>query len=240
MYNTLSIVIPVFNEAKTLEELLSRVLAVETGLKRQIVMVDDASSDGTRDLYPKLKARWPNEDIKVQLQPVNQGKGAALRAGFAAATGEIIIIQDADLEYNPQDYPIVLKPILDDRADVVYGSRFIGGNFRRADRYWHRVGNLIVTQLSNMFTNLNLTDMETCYKAFKREVLDGMVLRANRFDFEPEFTAKIARKNRHGKHWRVYEVGISYSGRSRDEGKKISWRDGLPALWTIIRCRWFN
>lgn len=236
----LSIVIPVYNEAKTLEELLKRVIAVEVGMARQIVMVDDGSSDGTREVYPKLKSRWPGEDIVVKLQDRNRGKGAALREGFKLATGDIIIIQDADLEYNPQDYPVVLRPILEDRADVVYGSRFIGGSARRADRYWHRLGNLLLTQLSNMFTNLNLTDMETCYKAFRKEVLDGVVLKRDRFDFEPEFTAKIARRNRRGKHWRVYEVGISYMGRSRDEGKKISWKDGLPALWTIVKCRFLE
>lgn len=236
----LSVVIPVFNEVHTFEELLARVIAAETGLKKQIVIVDDASTDGTRDLYPRLRARWPDEDIDVTLQPRNQGKGAALRQGFARANGDIIIIQDADLEYNPEDYKLLLRPILDGTADVVYGSRFIGGYARRADRFWHRVGNLGVTLISNMFTNLNLTDMETCYKAFKREVIEGITFRANRFDFEPEFTARIAQKNRHGRHWRVYEVGISYAGRSRDEGKKISWRDGLPALWTIIRCRLFD
>lgn len=236
----LSIVIPVFNEADTLQELLSRVIAVETGLKRQLVLVDDFSTDGTRDQYDKIKARWPNEDIIVRLQPRNQGKGAALREGFKNATGDIIIIQDADLEYNPQDYPIVLKPILEGRADIVYGSRFIGGSARRADRFWHFVGNRTITMISNAFTNLNLTDMETCYKAFRREVLDGLVLKANRFDFEPEFTAKIAKRNKHGKRWRVYEVGISYTGRSRDEGKKISWMDGIPALWSIIKCSLFK
>ncbi|MBI4719382.1 MAG: glycosyltransferase family 2 protein [Planctomycetes bacterium] len=236
----LSIVIPVFNEAATLEELLARVIAAPVGMDKQIVIVDDASSDGTRELYPKLKARWPQEDLVVRLQTKNKGKGAALREGFRLAAGDIILIQDADLEYNPEDYAYLLKPIVEGKADVVYGSRFRGGAARRVDRFWHMVGNRIVTVLSNMFTNLHLSDMETCYKVFRREVLEGMTLRCNRFDFEPEFTAKISKRNRQGRHWRVYEVGISYAGRSRDEGKKISFFDGFPALWAIIRYRFFD
>ena len=236
----LSIIIPVFNEADTLEQLLARVIAVDVGIDRQIVIVDDASSDGTRALYPRLKERWPHEDITIKLQATNKGKGAALREGFKLAGGDIVLIQDADLEYDPKDYPLLLRPILEDRADVVYGSRFIGGAERRVDLFWHTVGNKLVTFLSNMFTNLNLTDMETCYKVVRAEVLRGMTLRSNRFDFEPEFTAKIARPNRQGKRWRIVEVGISYSGRSRHEGKKISWLDGVPALWAIIRYRFFD
>jgi len=236
----LSIIIPVFNEASTLEEILARVFAVDVGMARQIVIVDDASSDGTRALYPKLKARWANEDIVVKLQEVNRGKGAALREGFKLADGDLLLIQDADLEYNPEDYTRLLQPILDDRADVVYGSRFRGGSAHRVDRFWHTVGNKIVTLLSNMFTDLNLTDMETCYKVFRREVAEGVTFRSNRFAFEPEFTAKVAKKNPNGKRWRVYEVGISYAGRGRDEGKKISWLDGLPALWAIVKYRFFN
>ncbi|MEK6674863.1 MAG: glycosyltransferase family 2 protein [Planctomycetota bacterium] len=236
----LSIVIPVFNEADTLEQLLARVMEVDTGLERQIVMVDDGSSDGTREVYPRIQNRWSNENIAIKLQPTNKGKGAALREGFKLATGDIIIIQDADLEYNPQDYKIVLAPILEGIADVVYGSRFVGGAKRRVDRFWHGVGNKVVTLLSNMFSNLNLTDMETCYKAMRREVLEGMTLRCNRFDFEPEFTAKVAKRTKAGKRWRVYEVGISYAGRGRDEGKKISWLDGIPALWAIIKYRFMD
>lgn len=236
----LTVVIPVFNEADTLELLLARVIAVDVGMPKQIVIVDDASNDGTRDLYPRIKARWPEEDLVVKLQSVNRGKGAALREGFQLATGDIILIQDADLEYNPEDYGYLLKPILEDRADVVYGSRFRGGAAHRVDRFWHMIGNRMITLASNMFTNLNLTDMETCYKVFRREVLDGLKLRCNRFDFEPEFTAKISRRSRQGRHWRVYEVGISYAGRARDEGKKISWLDGFPALWAIIRFRFFD
>jgi len=236
----LTIVIPVFNEAETLEVLLARVIEVETGLQRQIVIVDDASNDGTRDVYPKLKARWPSEDIVVKLQAKNRGKGAALREGFKLATGDIVLIQDADLEYDPKDYPILLKPILEGKADVVYGSRFIGGAEQRVDQFWHAMGNKFVTLLSNMFTNLHLTDMETCYKAMRGEVIRGMKLRSNRFDFEPEFTAKVSKPNASGKRWRIYEVGISYAARTRYEGKKISWLDGLPALWAIIKYRFFD
>ncbi len=233
----LSVIIPVFNEANTLEELLARVLAVEVKMDRQIILVDDASSDGTREIYPRIRQRWPGVDIQIKLQPHNKGKGAALREGFQLATGDILLIQDADLEYNPEDYPYLLKPILENKADVVYGSRFRGGAAHRVDRFWHMVGNRFVTLLSNMFTDLNLTDMETCYKVFRREVLDGLTLRCNRFDFEPEFTAKISRPSKKGRRWRVYEVGISYAGRSRDEGKKISIWDGFPALWAIIKYR---
>jgi len=236
----LSIIIPVFNEADTLEELVARVLAVRLDVDRQLVIVDDASSDGTRQLYPRLKERWPNEDIVIKLQASNRGKGAALREGFSLATGDIILIQDADLEYNPEDYPVLLKPILEGRADVVYGSRFIGGAEHRVDLFWHTLGNKFVTLLSNMFTNLNLTDMETCYKVMRAEVLRDLKLRSDRFDFEPEITAKIARPNRDGRRWRIFEVGIRYSGRSRHEGKKISWLDGFPALWAIIRYRFFD
>ncbi len=236
----LSIIIPVFNEASTLEEILSRVLAVDVGMARQIVIVDDGSSDGTRSLYPELQRRWPDEDIQIRLQEANRGKGAALREGFKLATGDIFLIQDADLEYNPEDYSRLLEPILSDKADVVYGSRYRGGAAHRVDRYWHTLGNKFVTLLSNMFSDLNLTDMETCYKVFRADVIEGLMFKCQRFDFEPEFTAKIAKRNRHGKHWRVYEVGISYAGRSRDQGKKISWLDGFPALWAIIKYRFFN
>ncbi|RME40533.1 MAG: glycosyltransferase family 2 protein [Planctomycetota bacterium] len=236
----LSIVIPVYNEVNTLEELLARVIAVDVGMPKQIIIVDDASVDGTREVYPKIQARWPNEDITIKLQATNRGKGAALREGFKLVDGDFVIIQDADLEYNPEDYNYLLKPILEDKADVVYGSRFRGGAAHRVDRFWHTLGNKIVTLFSNMLTDLNLTDMETCYKAFRREVIEGLEFKSNRFDFEPEFTAKIAKPNRHGKRWRVYEVGISYAGRGRDEGKKIRIWDGIPALWAMIRFRFFD
>lgn len=236
----LSIVIPVFNEYATLEEIFSRVMKVDVGMDRQMILVDDGSKDGTREIYPKLKDQWPDEDIVIHLADRNRGKGAALREGFKHADGDIILIQDADLEYNPEDYSILLEPILKDTADVVYGSRFRGGLAHRVDRFWHMVGNKIVTLLSNMFTDLNLTDMETCYKVFRREVIQGLEFRCNGFDFEPEFTAKIARRAKSGKRWRVYEVGISYAGRSPDEGKKISWLDGFPALRAIIWYRFFD
>ena len=226
----LSVVIPVYNEKKTLFEIIRRVLESPIDLERELVIVDDCSTDGTRDLYPQLEQKFPNGRFRVVLQPVNQGKGAALRAGFKEATGDIILIQDADLEYDPNDYPKLLAPILKDKADVVYGSRFVGGEEHRVLYFWHLVGNRFLTLLSNVFTNLNLTDMETCYKVFRAPVIKNMTLRCNRFGFEPEVTAKIARGG-----WRVYEVGISYDGRTYGEGKKITWRDGVKAVMTIVR-----
>ncbi len=233
--NVLSIVIPVFNEKTTLEMLVSRVLSIDTGLKRQIILVDDGSTDGTRDLYDKIRKNWPEEDIIVQLQPENMGKGAAVRKGFELATGDIVLIQDADLEYDPGDYPRLLKPILEGKADVVYGSRFMGGDAHRVHMFWHMVGNRFLTLLSNMMTNLNLTDMETCYKVFKGEVIKSLKLTSNGFTIEPEMTAKVAKA-----HWRVYEVGISYAGRDYSEGKKITWKDGFAALWAICRFRFLS
>jgi len=228
-------VIPVYNEKSTLQELISRVLAVDTGLEREIIIVDDGSTDGTRELYPRLAERWPKERIHIKLQPENQGKGAALREGFALAGGDIVLVQDADLEYDPRDYPHLIRPILEGKADVVYGSRFVGSEYHRVHLFWHMVGNRFLTLLSNMLTNLNLTDMETCYKVFRAEVLRSIKIRSNTFTVEPELTAKIAR----GK-WRVYEVGISYAGRDYAEGKKIGVRDGFKALGAIMWFRFRN
>lgn len=225
----LSIVIPVYNEKDTLETLLARVEAVD--YDKEIVLVDDFSTDGTRDIVEKYKDK---KNYTVLMHPYNQGKGAALRSGFAEASGDIIIIQDADLEYDPRDYGKLLEPILDGRADVVYGSRFLGGP-HRVLFFWHYLGNMVLTLLSNMLTNLNLTDMETCYKAFTRQVLNSLHLKCDRFGFEPEFTSKVARKK-----FRIYEVPISYSGRDYSEGKKIGWKDGVAAIWFIIRFRLFG
>lgn len=225
----LSVVIPVYNEKRTLSELICRVEAVK--LEKEIIIVDDASTDGTRDLLKKYEGQ---ERFKVIYQSKNAGKGSALRAGFDKAEGEIIIVQDGDLEYNPQEYPLLIEPILDGRADVVYGSRFLGGT-HRVFFFWHYVGNKVLTTLSNMCTNLCLTDMETGYKVFRRTVLDSFILKCDRFGFEPEFTSKVARHA-----FRIYEVPISYSGRGYEEGKKINWKDGVAALWFIFRFRFFN
>ena len=225
----LSVVIPVYNEKKTLSELICRVEAVK--LEKEIIIVDDASTDGTRDLLKKYEEL---ERFKVIYQSKNAGKGSALRAGFDKAEGEIIIVQDADLEYDPKEYFLLVEPILDGRADVVYGSRFLGGT-HRVFFFWHYVGNKILTTLSNMCTNLCLTDMETGYKVFRRTVLDSFILKCNRFGFEPEFTSKVARHA-----FRIYEVPISYSGRGYEEGKKINWKDGVAALWFIFRFRFFS
>jgi len=226
----LSVVIPVYNERDTLLEILRRVLDAPIDLQRELILVDDCSTDGTAELYAQLDGHFPDARIRVFKHPVNRGKGAALRTGFAQTTGDLVIVQDADLEYDPRDYPKLLKPILDGRADVVYGSRFVGGEEHRVLYFWHSVGNRFVTTLSNMFTDLNLTDMETCYKVFRAEVLKGITIKSDRFGVEPELTAKVARGR-----WRVYETGISYSGRSYEEGKKITWRDGLKAVFSIIR-----
>jgi len=225
----LSIIIPVFNEYETICELIRRVAAVE--IDKEIIIVDDYSTDGSRDLLKKYEGR---DGFKVVYQSKNMGKGRSLRTGFEKAEGEIIIIQDADLEYNPKDYPILLEPILDGRADVVYGSRFLGGP-HRVLFFWHYLGNRFLTTLSNMFTNINLTDMETGYKVFRRSVLDSISLRCNRFGFEPEFTAKIARNK-----FIIYEVPISYAGRNYSAGKKINWKDGVAAIWFIVRFRFFS
>ncbi|MCB1049764.1 MAG: glycosyltransferase family 2 protein [Acidobacteria bacterium] len=225
----LSVIIPVYNEEKTLPLLLERVLAVP--VQKEVVLVDDGSQDGTRDLLKSLE----KPGIRVFLQDRNYGKGAAIRRGIQEAVGDVIIIQDADLEYDPNEYPKLLSPILDGRADVVYGSRFAGGECHRVLYFWHSVGNKFLTMLSNMFTNLNLTDMETCYKVMKKEVALSFKIEENRFGMEPEITAKIAK----GK-WRIYEVGISYSGRTYEEGKKIGWKDGVRAIICILKYNLFR
>lgn len=230
-HTVLSVIIPCYNECGTIESVIQAVK--ESPVKNcQIIVVDDFSSDGTREL---LERKVESEVYKVIYHPRNMGKGAALRSGFAAATGDVVIVQDADLEYDPQEYPDVIQPILDGRADVVFGSRFQGGRPHRVVYYWHRLGNSFLTTLSNMLTNINLTDMETCYKAFRREIIQSIVIQENRFGFEPEVTAKVARMN-----CRIYEVGISYYGRTYKEGKKISWRDGFSAIACIIKYNLFS
>ena len=221
----LSVVIPCFNEAATILDLIERVRQAPVRSK-QIIVVDDGSCDGTRELLAGLR----DSDLTVLLHERNQGKGAALATGFAAARGEICIVQDADLEYDPAEYPLVIGPIVDGRADVVFGSRFQGAAPHRVVYFWHRMGNGFLTLMSNMFTDLNLTDMETCYKAFRTEIIQSIPIREKRFGFEPEITAKLARRR-----CRIYEVGISYYGRTYDEGKKIGWKDGMRAIWCILK-----
>jgi glycosyltransferase involved in cell wall biosynthesis len=227
----LSIVIPAYNERPTVRELLRRVAEAPLpgGLEREVVVVDDGSTDGTRELLRELAAAGEPIPFRLVEQPENRGKGAAIRAGLAAAAGDYLLIQDADLEYDPRDYRVLLQPILDDEADVVFGSRFLGGP-HRVLFYWHYLGNRFLTMLSNMLTDLNLSDMETCYKVFRREVLEGIELRSDRFGIEPELTAKVARRGA-----RIYEVPISYRGRTYAEGKKIGWKDGFAAIWAILR-----
>jgi glycosyltransferase involved in cell wall biosynthesis len=218
------VIIPVFNEVSTIAQIIKSVR--EVAIDKEIIVVDDCSTDGTRERLRALS----DEGVRVFYHEKNKGKGAALRTGFGHVSGDVVVIQDADLEYNPQEYHRLLKPILDGRADVVYGSRFLSSDERRVLLFWHSVGNKLLTLLSNMFTNLNLSDMETCYKMFRVEVIKGMKLEQNRFGFEPEFTAKIVKKK-----CRIYEIGISYSGRDYLEGKKIGWRDGVVALWCIVK-----
>jgi glycosyltransferase involved in cell wall biosynthesis len=225
-----SVVIPVYNEIDTIEEILARVDKV--AIKKEIIVIDDLSIDGTRERLKKIAA--DKENVKVIYHNRNKGKGAALRTGFESVTGDIVIIQDADLEYDPNEYPKLLEPILDGRADVVYGSRFIGGP-HRVLFFWHYVGNKLLTLISNALTNLNLTDMETCYKVFKSQILKDINLKSNRFGFEPEFTAKVSKMR-----LRIYEVPISYSGRTYSEGKKITWKDGIVALCLIFWYRFFD
>jgi glycosyltransferase involved in cell wall biosynthesis len=231
----LSVVIPVYNEERWLLEIIKRVR--EVPIPKEIIIVDDCSTDGTRDILRAIEAENTNKDLQIIYQPVNQGKGAALREGFRHATGDVVLVQDADLEYDPAEYPRLLQPIIEGRADVVFGSRFIGDS-HRVLYFWHSIANWMLTTLSNMFTNLNLTDMETCYKVFRREVLTDIEVQSNRFGFEPEITAKVAKHR--SPSWRVYEVAISYSGRTYEEGKKIGLRDAFNALYCIIRYGMFK
>lgn len=225
----ISIIIPVYNEAMTITTILQQVDAVQLPFAKEVVVIDDFSIDGTREILRNFENNG-SEKFKVIYHDKNQGKGAALKNGFALAKGDIIIIQDADLEYDPREYPRLIKPLLDGKADVVYGSRFSGSGPHRVLYFWHYAGNTFLTLLSNMCTNLNLTDMETGYKAFKKDILSRIDIKEKRFGFEPEITAKVARLN-----CRIYEVGISYSGRSYKEGKKITWKDGVRALWCILK-----
>ena len=227
----LSIIIPVYNEVSTIEEIVRQVKAAPVDDK-EIILVDDFSTDGTREL---LEQKLTNQVDQILYQPRNFGKGYALKTGFQHATGDIVIIQDADLEYDPKEYPNIIRPIVEDKADVVYGSRFMGGGPHRVVYYWHYVGNRLLTLLSNMCTNINLTDMETCYKAFRRELIQSIEIEENRFGFEPEITAKVAKRN-----VRIYEIGISYYGRTYIEGKKIGWKDGVKAVWCIFKYNLFR
>lgn len=222
----LSVVMPVYNERATLCEVVRRVL--EVPLPIELICVDDGSRDGSREILRELAAQ--HSQMRIVLQAKNMGKGAALRRGIQEASGDYVIIQDADLEYDPGEYPKLLEPLIEGKADVVYGSRFLGGGPHRVLYFWHSVGNSILTLLSNAFTNMNMTDMETCYKAFRREIVQTIPIEENRFGFEPEITVKIAKRN-----LRVYEVGISYWGRTYEEGKKIGWKDGFRALWCLLK-----
>jgi len=234
----LSIIIPVYNEAATVANLLDKVLAVVLPqfMTKELIVVNDCSTDGTAQTIQTYLTNHPGVPITLLEHEVNMGKGAALHTGIAKASGEFVIIQDADLEYDPNEYHLLLKPLLDGVADVVYGSRFMGGNPHRVLFFWHSIGNKFLTFLSNAFTNLNLTDMETCYKVFRREIIQSIVLKEKRFGFEPEVTAKVARIP----GIRIYEVGISYFGRTYEEGKKINWKDGFRAIWCIFKYNVFS
>lgn len=227
----LSVVMPVYNERATLRTVVNKVLSISFPFEIELLCVDDGSTDTSREILAELKKEHPS--IRVHLQPRNMGKGAALRRGIQEATGEFVVIQDADLEYDPAEYPLLLEPLIDGKADVVYGSRFLGGRPHRVLYFWHSVGNWLLTLFSNALTDLNLTDMETCYKVFRREVIQSIPLEEDRFGFEPEVTVKIAKRR-----LRVYEVGISYSGRTYEEGKKIGWKDGFRAIWCLVKFSW--
>src|SRR5258706_8696450 len=222
----LSVVMPVYNERATVRQVVERVLAVPLGI--ELICVDDGSTDGSREILEQLQAERPQ--LRIVLQPRNMGKGAALHRGIREATGDYVVIQDADLEYDPAEYTVLLEPLIEGRADVVYGSRFLSSRPHRVLYCWHSVGNWILTLLSNALTNINLSDMETCYKVFRREIIQSIPLEEKRFGFEPEITVKVAKLN-----LRIYEVGISYWGRTYEEGKKIQWRDGVRALWCLLK-----
>jgi glycosyltransferase involved in cell wall biosynthesis len=232
----LSVVIPAYNEAATIDALLASVLAVP--VEKEVIVVDDRSTDGTRERLQEIAAA--NERVRVLFHDTNCGKGAALRTGFSHARGRFVIVQDADLEYDPAEYPRLLQPLVDDKADVVFGSRFVGGDSHRVLYFRHMLGNRFLTLMSNLLTNINLTDMETCFKVVRREVLQDIRLEEDRFGFEPEITAKLASYQLRGEPLRIYEVGISYYGRTYAEGKKIGWRDGVRALWCILKYNWLR
>lgn len=237
-FEKLSIIIPAYNEGKTIHLILDKVLSVKllSDIKKEIIVVNDKSTDNTHEAIINYIAAHPQENICLLEHATNQGKGASIHTGIAQASGEYIIIQDADMEYDPQEYNILLRPVLDGHADVVYGSRFMGGNAHRILFFWHTIGNRFLTFLSNMFTNLNLTDMETCYKLVRADILKGLPLKEKRFGFEPEVTARLSRVPR----IRIYEVGISYYGRTYEDGKKISWKDGCRAIWCILKYNFFH
>ncbi len=237
-FQKISVLVPVYNESKTVTQVLEAVATVKlmNGIAKEIIVVDDGSKDNTVEIVKKFIAENPDFNIKLHEHGVNQGKGAALHTGIGKATGDLIIVQDADLEYDPEEFNILLKVFFDGRADVVFGSRFMGGNAHRILFFWHSIGNKFLTFVSNMFTNLNLTDMETCYKMFRADIIKGIKLEEKRFGFEPEITAKIARLP----NIRVYEVGISYYGRTYAEGKKINWKDGFRAIYCVLKYGWLG
>jgi glycosyltransferase involved in cell wall biosynthesis len=238
LMKSLTILVPCYNEEKTVSGILIKLFGVklEHNIEKEIIVINDCSTDNTLQVIEKFQEENPGLPIKLLSHPINMGKGAAIHTGIKNATGDYVIVQDADLEYDPTEFNRLLKPVFETNADVVYGSRFVGGSPHRILFFWHTLGNKFLTFLSNMFTNLNLTDMETCYKLFRREIIQGVTLKEKRFGFEPEVTAKIARIKR----IRIYEVGISYYGRTYEEGKKINWKDGFRAIWCIFRYNLFR